>query len=95
MSHSKGNWFVKNGMVLTDNREGFKEETGHVSDDYYGKGNALIAESIMNADDAKLIAAAPDLLECLQMMYDEHGSDLWSDKRHKVEVALAKATIGE
>lgn len=58
MECSKGNWKVGkfHGVVVTDNGEGFKEETGHSAVDYYG--GFLIAESIAKVGDAKIIAEA-------------------------------------
>ncbi len=63
--HSKGKWSVGiAGTVVTDNGEGFSYSTGHSETTYYG--GFLIAESICKNADAKLIAAAPDLLEALK-----------------------------
>jgi len=91
MAHSKGTWRIgKNGgTVVTDCLDGFEEKTGHGGQeavDYYG--GALIAESIMKKDDAKIIAAAPDLLnenienlkflEWLSTKTREYS--MWSDK---------------
>lgn len=38
--------------------------TGHYDEKYYG--GYLIAESILHEADARLVAAAPELLECLK-----------------------------
>ena len=66
MSHSKGNWKIGLcGSVVTDNGDGFETTTGHNEIDYYG--GYLIAESILKPDDAKLISAAPDLLNACIM----------------------------
>ena len=102
MAHSKGNWKIgKNGgTVVTDCLDGFEERTGHGGQqavDYYG--GALIAESIMKRDDAKLIAAAPDLLAALQCIVDywntpKKGSlnDHISHSLKLAEAAIKKAT---
>jgi len=69
MEHSKGKWSVGKkftNTVITDNPEGFKPESGHASTGYYG--GYLIAESIYKPEDAKLIAAAPDMHEVLTVI---------------------------
>lgn len=66
MEISKGNWTLgkTGGSVITDNGEGFAPNTGHSDVEYYG--GYLIAESIQKKDDARLIAAAPELLAACQ-----------------------------
>ena len=66
MRHSKGNWKIgRPGTVVTDSKEEFPEDNsdGRSSLEYYG--GYLIAESILKKADAKLIAAALDLLGAL------------------------------
>lgn len=75
MRRFKENWKVgKNGCVVTDNAEGFSETTGHTGSDnieYYG--GTLVCESIWKSKHAKLIAAAPDLLNACQQMIEWYG----------------------
>jgi len=62
MAISKGTWKTgRPGTVVTNDGEGFPENSGHGDLEYYG--GYLIAESIIKPDDAKLMAAAPLLLE--------------------------------
>lgn len=63
--HSKGNWRIgkSSTTVITDNGEGFPKGFGHDDVEYYG--GFLIGESIYKIADARLIAAAPSMLESL------------------------------
>lgn len=63
---TNGKWKVgKNEMtVISDSSNNIPTDRGHGDVFYYG--GYLIAESIYNKEDAKLIAAAPMLLEALQ-----------------------------
>lgn len=97
MKHSKGNWKVgSNPMtVVTDNGEGFPQNTGHDDTGYYG--GYLIAESILKTPDAKLIAAAPDLLDaivfCLNELYQTGTQDeIRKQAIEKANAAIRKAT---
>lgn len=102
MSHSKGNWGVgRPGTVVTDSVEGFETATGHIDEKYY-QGKALICESIYKPDDAKLIAAAPEMLESLITILANFKSciaggngELPEDKYNieKAEAAIKKATL--
>lgn len=67
MQHTPGPWRVgKYGSVVVSDHPIDTEwiYTGHNDPDYYG--GYLIAESIFREDDARLIAAAPDLLEACE-----------------------------
>lgn len=68
--HTPGPWRPKNGTVLANSYEGT-----HCSDaDIAGYGAPLVCESIRTDANARLIAAAPDLLEALKAMLDYYGS---------------------
>ena len=62
---NNGKWEVgKEEMtVISDSRNNIPTDTGHDDIQYYG--GYLIAESIYNKEDAKLIAAAPEMLKAL------------------------------
>lgn len=65
--HTPGNWTVgkTGGTVVSDQPlPNYSLNGGHDHVDYYG--GHLIAESIWRAEDARLIAAAPELLEALE-----------------------------
>lgn len=101
------NWKVgKNGCVVTDNPEGFSETTGHtgaVNIEYYG--GTLVCESIWKSKHAKLIAAAPDLLNACQEMLEWFGKrggvtdDLlpMQEQDHEIQNAIKaiKKALGE
>lgn len=66
-NHTPGRWSVgpKGGCVVTDEPlPQYSGRGGHDEVEYYG--GHLIAESIWRPEDARLIAAAPELLEALQ-----------------------------
>ena len=92
--HSKGTWKVGNipSVVVTDNGNGFPANTGHSDVDYYG--GFLIAESILKVEDAKLIAAAPELLEALNELIPFASE--WINDNHqamiKAKQVIKKAT---
>lgn len=67
--HTPGNWAVgkTGGTVVSDQPlPNYSLNGGHDHVDYYG--GHLIAESIWRAEDARLIAAAPELLSALEQM---------------------------
>lgn len=80
--HTPGNWTVgkTGGTVVSDQPlPNYSINGGHDHVDYYG--GHLIAESIWRAEDARLIAAAPELLEAL-----EEAVDLaWIEDSHLVQ----------
>ena len=74
--------------VVTDNGEDFPQNTGHGDTDYYG--GYLIAESILKTADARLIAAAPDLLAACES-FENIQSGIPGDNWVKVYNAIKKA----
>jgi hypothetical protein len=66
MPISKGTWKPgkTGGTVVTDDPEGFNEQSGHSEIEYYG--GYLIAESILNPDDIKAISAIPEMEHALR-----------------------------
>jgi hypothetical protein len=93
MAISKGNWTLgkTGGSVITDNGEGFSPYTGHSDVEYYG--GYLIAESIQKKDDARLIAAAPELLAaCQEFVRKVECGEARSRRSYKqMKAAIAKA----
>ena len=71
MAHTKGPWRIgkHTNSVISDNSNGLEINgaTGEEAVKYYG-GN-LICESV-SIENAKLITAAPDLLEAIQYYFD-------------------------
>ncbi|HSG19548.1 MAG TPA: hypothetical protein VLA31_02160 [Burkholderiaceae bacterium] len=68
--HTPGPWRPRNGIVLADSHKGT-----HCSDeDIAFYGGPLVCESIRTDANARLIAAAPDLLEALKAMLEYYGS---------------------
>lgn len=93
--HTPGPWIIGKigGTVISENiPEQFKDlKTGHIDSEYYG--GFLIAESILTKKDAKLIAAAPDLLDaCQSVMESPRGETLSFEVLTKLYDAIKKAT---
>lgn len=68
MQHTQGKWKLGKigGTVVTDaTPENSLTYTGHDDREYYG--GFLIAESILTKEDAKLIAAAPEMANLLDL----------------------------
>lgn len=90
------NWKIgKNRMtVVTDSDDGLKESTGHSGKEakkYYG-GN-LICESIYREKDAKLIAAAPKMLEALQNLENDANQipeHAWKLVKEAINMAICE-----
>lgn len=63
---TNGNWSVgRHGCVVSDTVASTEDQrTGHGDSEYYG--GVLICESVRTPEDAKLIAAAPVLLEAVK-----------------------------
>ena len=107
MNYTKGPWMVgKTNCVISENDNGLELNgaKGQEAIEYYG-GN-LICESVSEAN-AKLIAAAPEMLEALKSISDlimesegvtsfHVGGDivLWGEFElvKKIEQAIKKAT---
>jgi len=71
MGHTRGPWRVGLGdrcVISESPLPDYIGGTGHDDTDFYG--GHLIAESIWRPDDARLIAAAPDLLNALTGLAD-------------------------
>jgi len=95
MEISKGKWSLGKqlGTVITDDKEGFPP--GYQSEDsleYYG--GYVIAESIAKPADAKLIAAAPDLLAaCKEFVRKVECGEARSRRSYaQMKEAITKAT---
>ncbi|SIT25294.1 hypothetical protein [Achromobacter sp. MFA1 R4] len=74
--HTPGNWTVgkTGGAVVSDQPlPNYSINGGHDHVDYYG--GHLIAESIWRAEDARLISAAPDLVEALEAEEEWRGRE--------------------
>lgn len=88
-----GPWEVdKEGRAFVVNSQ---IHNGDANDQFYG--GELIAESIFNPDDRKLISAAPELLEaCKQVIMDIEFSSLGlKELEYQIRHAIAKAERGD
>lgn len=103
---TRGNWKVgAMGAVISDDATQITKidaKRGHDEVEYYG--GVLVCESIRKNEDGKLIAAAPELLKALQIIFsskneiisdmnfcrDGNGDDMeW--KFDEIEKAIKKA----
>jgi len=95
---TKGTWRIgkQAGTVVSDKKVITLSDTGHDDIDYYG--GYLIAESIARKEDAKLIAAAPIMLETLQIIngdIDRYPNPYTAlEKKKLIEQAINRA-LGE
>jgi hypothetical protein len=87
INHTQGPWH------LMETEPGIDAEIDvFVTTPRWAGGTGLIAR-VMNADDALLIAAAPDLLEALQNMVEAHRSGkLFASTINNAVDAITKAT---
>jgi hypothetical protein len=100
MTHTKGPWFHKNGNEV-HNIEAKRDKSGT----RIGDTPARICDVEYpfdseegRSDNARLIAAAPDLLEACELLLefeDDFPEELWSDEYrdaiHAAKYAVAKA----
>ena len=91
MALTKGNFKVGNGghCVVTDCEQeaDFARRDSHDSIKYYG--GVLVCESC-HEDDAKLFAAAKELLEACQAAIRKQGT--WAETSKQLSEAIKKAT---
>jgi len=92
MSHTKGPWVVgpvDDTVVTHMGKDGIRYEVAAVDGDYNDPDTWPIMEA-----NARLIAAAPDLLEALQNLLAVHQGE-GGTKYHAIDIAraaIAKAT---
>lgn len=82
MSYTPGPWRIKNGRVVSEPRHG----------EGYAHGGEYVAISIGNEDDARLIAAAPMLLNALRWSVNQEGECLGD---HPALLHEAKSLLAE
>lgn len=95
-SFTPGNWSIgkqRDSVVSDQIPEDYKSGTGHDDIEYYG--GFLVAESC-KLSDAKLISAAPDMLDVLEQVergqYGETKSDFIKRIQSLAKQAIIKAT---
>jgi len=95
--HTKGPWAISKNLSWSENDRGwtvFKRGEGHIA-----TVSPRIADDSGNASEeglanARLIAAAPELLEALQFVMVAHGEQL-DLAFQQAQAAIAKATGSE
>lgn len=87
-----GEWTASGTEVRTTVKLRGAIGTGHNDEQYYGTG-AMIAESVWRPADARLIAAAPDLLAALKAVVSV--ADRATVEFDKARAAIAKAEVLE
>lgn len=86
MKHTKAPWKVR---TLPPNTEMRIPETHEIN---YGDDEECVAEYVAELADAKLIAAAPDLLEALQGILRAHSTLEMDEAFSEARGAIKKAT---
>lgn len=104
--HTPGPWRLKAGRNIGNTIEGYSGRRGFEGDDGYRtvalyqscEPTGLRAEEVVNATaNARLIAAAPEMLEALQEIVAAADGDWWEQldaTLEKSRAAIAKATGG-
>lgn len=88
MAHTPGPWFVDEHGVSSKAVLGIAR-VYHAATREEWSGSDFATSSHCEAN-ARLMAAAPELLEALELMFDENISGAFSEK--KARAAIAKAT---
>lgn len=92
MKHTPGPWSV-NVIGQHWNNKSLK----HI-EVTFGQDGECICDTVYNPSDAKLISAAPDLLNALQAMlnkaYKQNWNEQYPDEVSKAQAAISKA-LGE
>lgn len=85
MAHTKGPWRTGNVTSVV----------GRIvyRDDGAGINHVRICRNVASEADARLIVAAPDLLEALEHILSEFGYTLPLDSKKMVQDAIAKAAV--
>lgn len=101
MTQTPGPWYVTDFSDQFDKAYGISTKPGDLgTGDVCPAGDDNGVCAIQNLDDARLIAAAPDLLEALQAILDSHsepieGSDGYNVTCHGRECKIAREAIAK